>query len=255
MNKANKVSMCLQAMDNMRIHIAPVGYEVKRVTEPLISMHADAVYLIRHVHDNDTAAKFLDGVQSELRKKYRHIQVKELRRDLWDLYDCIECFRGIIQGGENQVYVNVSTGTKITAIAGMLSCMAWGAAPYYAPVSYPNKAVSKHSEHVMEPETLPVYSINRPRGEFMQILNMLESSGGSARKFRLIDVLENAGVIRSKSDDGSEMSAPAKHGQLRSLLDPMEKDWKFISVKASGRRSEVSVTEQGKKALKIFGTS
>lgn len=239
----------------MRIHIAPVGYEVRRVTEPLIAMHADAVYLVRHTHDNDAAVRFLQEIQAELRKKYRHIQVKEVRRDLWDLYDCIECFRGIMQEGDNQVYVNVSTGTKITAMAGMLSCMAWGASPYYAPVSYPDKIVGKHTEHVMEPEALPTYGINRPRVEFMQILDILESGGGSARKSRLIDALEGSGVIKSRIDGGAEMSASAKHGQLRSLLDPMEKDWGFVSVKSSGSRSEVSVTGQGRKALKIFGKS
>ncbi len=33
----------------------------------------------------------------------------------------------------------------------------------------------------------------------------------------------------------------------------MESDWNYIRVEASGRRSEVFLTEQGRNALKIFG--
>lgn len=36
-------------------------------------------------------------------------------------------------------------------------------------------------------------------------------------------------------------------------MDSLEKGWDFILVESSGSRSEVSLTEQGDIALKIFG--
>lgn len=36
------------------------------------------------------------------------------------------------------------------------------------------------------------------------------------------------------------------------ILDPLEKQWHFVKVNAKGRRSEVSLTDQGRSALRIF---
>lgn len=96
--------------------------------------------------------------------------------DIWNLYECIEKFREIILDEKgNHVYINVSTGTKITAIAGMLSCMLWDAYPYYAPVSYPTKETKiLPTEHVQDSDILPVYDIKKPKSEFMLILSLLQ---------------------------------------------------------------------------------
>lgn len=46
----------------------------------------------------------------------------------------------------------------------------------------------------------------------------------------------------------------APHSRLRAILDPLETQWHFVQVKSRGRNSEVSLTEQGNSALRIFGT-
>ena len=240
---------------NLRVHIVPVGFEFRRVTEPLIHMHADKVYLIRRTEDDD-ATKFSSQIIGELSQSYNHIQINNIFLDIWNLYDCIEKFREIMnQEDGNHIYVNVSTGTKITAIAGMLSCMMWKAQPYYAHVSYADKQeMIRISEHVQEPDILPVYEIKQPRQEFMLILDLLSKNNGSMKKSKMIEALEEAKIVRKASESGYSLSGPAKHSRLRSLLDPMEREWNLISVKSSGSRSEVSIESQGEKALRIFGT-
>ena len=238
---------------DLRIHIAPVGFEFRRVTEPLMSMRADKVYLVRH-KETDSATGFHSKITNELYERFKHIQVEDVYADIWDLYECIEEFRRIIQGERgNRVYINVSTGTKITAIAGMLSCMMWDARPYYARVSYPKEPETDRTEHVSAPWDLPVYGINKPDPEFMLILKLLHEHRGPMRKSLLIGKLEDAGIISKTDSLGSPLSGPAKHSRLRSLIDPMERDWSLISVKARGRISEVSMELQGEKALRIFG--
>lgn len=239
---------------NLRVHIVPIGFESRRVTEPLVRMLADKVYLIKY-KNNDDATNFYAQIESELAQQYRHVQTVDVLLNTWDLYECIEKFREIMLREEgNHVYVNVSTGTKITAIAGMLSCMLWGAQPYYAHISYKNRIKTVETpEHVSNQETFPAYSINKPRPEFMLILDMLRSHGGIMKKRQMIKELEKIGVIKKAEDDGDELSAPAKHSKLRSLLDPMVREWSLVSVKASGRKSEVSIEPQGKTALRIFG--
>lgn len=239
----------------LRVHIAPIGFEYRRVTEPLIRMYADKVYLVKY-EKNDDAAGFYDKIERELGQSYKHILVQDVFLNIWDLYKCVEKFREIIhqeQEQENHVYVNVSTGTKITAIAGMLSCMLWGADPYYAPISYEGRQPDVNmSEHVSEPERFPVYGINKPKPEFMQILDLLSNHGGTMEKRHIIKELEVTNIIKNTLDN-NELSAPAKHSRLRSLLDPMMREWDLISIKTSGRKSKVSIKPQGETALQIFG--
>ena len=240
---------------NLRVHITPVGYDFLRVTEPLIKMHADKVYLVTFGED-DSASKFFSQIKNELSKKYRHIQIVEVFIDIWNLFECIGKFCEIILAEKsNHVYINVSTGTKITAIAGMLSCMLWDANPYYAPVSYPHpkKIQDLPTEQVSDVDILPVYDITKPKSELMKILNLLNKNGGRMRKSKMIELLEDVKILRKTDDKGNEFQGPAKHSQLRAFLDPMERQWNYVRIEAQGRRSEVIITEQGITALKIFG--
>jgi CRISPR locus-related DNA-binding protein len=243
---------------NLRVHIAPVGFEIRRVVEPLTKMLADKVYLVTLGGEDDAAKKFITLIKRDLAQNYEHIKLEEVFVDVWDPYECIAKFREIIlKERGNHVYINVSTGTKITAIAGILSCMLWGATPYYARVSYPEPKITDlpRTEHVQEPDVLPVYKINKPRREFLLILSFLKDAGGRLRKVHLIKKLEAVGIIGLRDETKTEFSQSAKHSQLRAILDPMEKEWGFVIVEARGRRSEVSLTEQGQTALKIFGTA
>lgn len=70
---------------------------------------------------------------------------------------------------------------------------------------------------------------------------------------RLIEKLEALGIIRLKDENRSVLTEAAKHSQLRTILSPLETEWKYIRIEASGRRSEVIITEQGETALRIFG--
>ena len=232
-----------------------MGFQFRRVTEPLVKMLADKVYLVTY-KENDDARKFVDQIKDELHK-YPHIDQQTIYVDLWDLYECLEKFRQIVlTEGQNHVFVNVSTGTKITSIAGMLSCMLWKATPYYAAVAYPKtiEAQPPPTEIVEDPEVLPVYDINKPKRESLQVLDLLKKSGGRMKKAQLINELEKLGVIRLKDESIVKFTKSAKHSQLKVILDPMELEWNYVKVEANGRRSEVSLTEQGATALRIFGT-
>ena len=196
---------------NLRVHIAPVGYEFRRVTEPLIRMQADKVYLVTYTKE-DTVSDFFSAIKKELADNYAHIQVRDIFLDVWDLYTCIEKFHDIITKEEgNHVYVNVSTGTKITAIAGMLACMMGEAQPYYVPVSYPTREVKMLTEHVEEPKLFPTYEIKQPKPEFISILNLLQKNEGVMRKAMMIEKLEGSEMIRKTDEKGNDLSSSAKN--------------------------------------------
>ncbi len=223
------------------------------------------MYLVTYTKD-DEAKKFFSQVKDSMSKSYKHVEVVDVYLDIWDLYECIKKFREIIRDEKgNRVYINVSTGTKITAIAGMMSCMLWNATPYYAHVMYvqgkdedkkekedKDETMKLPSEFITKLNELPVYEIEKPKVDSIRILCLLQENDGVMRKSKIIKELVDMKILREIGDDGNELSGPAKHSQLRVLLDPMESKWNFVEVRASGRRSEVMITEQGKNALKIF---
>ncbi|MGC8516186.1 MAG: DUF6293 family protein [Thermoplasmata archaeon] len=244
-------------LNNLRVHISPVGFQSLRITEPLIKMQADKVYLVTY-RDHDDANFYFEKVKSELKNKYKHIGLEIIYLDLWDLNTCIEAFREIfVKEKGNHVYFNVSTGTKITAIAGTISCMLWGGIPYYVPISYKDMAMRNQdaTEITEEPQILPVQEIRKPRGLFLKVLEILESAGGIMKKKQLIKKLEELDVIKPRDENRKGLTPSAEHSQLKAILDPMEKDWHYVKVDSRGRRSEVMILEQGKSALKIFGPS
>lgn len=243
-------------MEDLRVHIAPIGYDFNRVTEPLIKGKADKAYFILHNSDRGQT-KFLDHIKNELKKKLPSIETKPFYLDIWNLYDCIQKFREIITKENkegNHVFINVSTGTKITAIAGMLACMSFGGTPYYVKFVHPSESAIKtiRREEVFDKEELPIFKISKPKQIHLDILRIIEQNKNKIKKKPLIDELGGKGLIRVKDDKGRDLSIHSKHSQLRPILDSMENEWEFIEIDASGRRSLISLTEKGLNALRFF---
>jgi len=241
--------------EDLRIHITPVGYDFSRVIDPLIKAKADKVYFILHEIDRGQS-KFLNKIKKELGSKLPQIKTKPYYLDIWNLYSCIQKIKEIIEKEEgNRIFINVSTGTKITAIAGMLACMSWGATPYYVKFVNPAKSAidTIRKEEVTDRDDLPVFEINKPKSEHLKILSAIEKKGGKLKKKDLIKLLEEMKIIPEKNEDNNELTIYAKHGRLRPLLYSMITEFGLIENDPE-RRGRVCLTEQGEKALKIFGS-
>ena len=60
----------------LRVHIAPVGFEIDRIIVPAVKMRADKVWLIGHSNlSEDKARPFLNKIKKTLEAK--NIEVKE----------------------------------------------------------------------------------------------------------------------------------------------------------------------------------
>ncbi|MFL6399788.1 MAG: DUF6293 family protein, partial [Nitrososphaeraceae archaeon] len=58
----------INSLQILRVHVAPVGFEVDRIVLPAINMKADRVWLIIHdkAHE-DKGDKFVKAIQSKLK--------------------------------------------------------------------------------------------------------------------------------------------------------------------------------------------
>ena len=220
------------------------------------------MYLLTRA-ERDAAASFVAEIERRLARAPWPIDVRVVRTDLWDVFRALASFRSIFAVERRAdraavdvlpIRVNVSTGTKITAIAGTLACMLWKGEPYYVQVSrawYTGRTPRVAAVHdvVDRVDPVNVYELRSPSRELVEVLEALARRGGALRKHELIRELR---LDRPGPDGGAAASPQAQHGRLRRRLEPLEHRWGFVRSEPSGPRGRVRLTEQGRLALGLF---
>ena len=243
--------------EHLRVHVAGVGQDPpERILIPLVQSRADRAYLITRQKDDLPVTKMLDEVKTSLSEKIPACEVRLVRMDIWDLESQLKECKNIFQREKgNHISVNVSTGTGVANIAGMLACMLWGGTPYYALMDYPGNPTS-----VKEVVELPVYTVRQPEPHLVTILKLLQDGGGRLSKKQLIDAMKGDKALmpdygRMFHDEEKKMpySTSASHSKLKVYLRPLESEWGFVKSESRGRNGRVELTEAGKQALRIFG--
>ncbi|MCI4345439.1 MAG: DUF6293 family protein [Thermoplasmata archaeon] len=246
-----------------RIHLAPVGFEVERVVEPVLRERADRVYLLTR-ESADAAEPFVEEVRRRLARAPWPVEVRLVRTDIWDVFGALAALRRIFAAERRTdrhaldvvpIRVNVSTGTKITAIAGTLACMLWKGEPYYVQVSRAwysglTPKVRTVNDVVARIDPVSVYELRAPSRELVEVLEALDRRGGRLAKRELIREL---GLDRPADGGGHSPSPQAQHSRLRNRLEPLENRWGFVAGERSGARGRVGITPQGRLALALFG--
>ena len=65
----------------LRVHIAPVGFEIDRIIIPATRMKADKVYLLRHDnYSEDKSGPYLDKIAKKLEKKDIETKIVDVNR-------------------------------------------------------------------------------------------------------------------------------------------------------------------------------
>lgn len=254
-------------MDEMaipkRVHIAPVGFEKDRVVLPLQKMSAEKVYLIiEQKSENDKGRVYLESIQKAIKKMKLNCEVELRLSDVIgrDLFSVLHSYREIIEfESGNKIYVNVSTGTKIHSIAGMMACMIFSSektklTPYYVvPEDYNEpEDHSPFASGCKEIFALPSYKIEKPDEKIvksLKIIDDLSCEGKKISKILLIEKFLSAGLLQVAEDT----TINAKYRSLeRNFIEPLI-EWNFIKTNGKGKRLEIEIKSEGKNILKFLG--
>jgi len=182
------VDTIMSEMMKLRVHIAPVGFEIDRVVIPAIKMKADKVYLLRHNdYSEDKSGPYLDKIVKKLEKV--NIKTKTIGVNRYRLFGIIKVVKEIIQNEhDNDVYLNVASGSKIHAVGCMMACMIFddrsNIHPYYAQAKeYPQyKGNEQQTFGVEEIHKLPTYQIRTPSPKLLSALALVKSKGRVTKK-------------------------------------------------------------------------
>jgi hypothetical protein len=275
MTKLNNIAMLntVNSLQILRVHVAPVGFEVDRIVLPAIKMKADRVWLIIHSEPHvDKGGRFVKLIQAKL--KDARIDCLQAQADRIDLFDILRALRTIVLREKgNSILVNVSVGSKIQAIASMMACMMFKdiamIKPYYVVPERYNSSLVKEDEEKQETEGvkdiigLPEYKIEIPTDKLIRCLDIInKKTDGKITKRELKDLAIEHNLIyiddNKKTIDGKkrvrEYSDQAAYMTLnKNLIEPLL-DWRFITESKIGSHHVVSLTDDGKHALKFLNS-
>ena len=245
----------------LRVHIAPVGFEIDRIIIPAKQMRADRVWLIGH--DNralDKARPFLEKIRKTLEKN--NIEVKEETANRYRLFDIVRVIKEIIlKEKQHDIYLNVASGSKIHAVGLMMGTMIFddrtNLHPFYA------QAKDYHHTKVTQPQTsgiedihdLPTYQIHTPPQKQLAVLQILkehEENGIKSGKIRKKDLAVLA--IKQKLITVTAVNeSQATFASLdKNLISPLENEWGYVRTEKVGRNRWVHLTDEGKWASEFL---
>ena len=76
------VDTIMPEMMKLRVHIAPLGYEIDRIVIPATKMKADKVYLLRHDnYSEDKSGPYREKIIKKLEKKNIKVKVVDVNRN------------------------------------------------------------------------------------------------------------------------------------------------------------------------------
>ena len=241
----------------LRVHIAPVGFEIDRIVVPAVKMRADKVWLIGHNNlSEDKARAFLDKIKKTLEKK--NIEVKEETANRYRLFDIVKTVKEIIfEEKDNDVYLNVASGSKIHAVGMMMATMIFDDRsrlhPFYAQAKeYHHTKISQpHTTGIEAIHDLPTYRIQTPEKKHLQALKIIVDDGGKISKKEMAIAAETEGLIVINAE-------PSNHSQARfasldkNIISPLENEWGYIRIEKVGRNRWIHLTDEGKWASEFL---
>jgi len=247
----------MKNMMRLRVHIAPVGFEIDRIIIPAKQLRADKVWLIGHSNlSEDKARPFLDKIRKTLEKA--DIEVKEITVNRNRLFDIVKIVKEIIlEEKQHDIYLNVASGSKIHAVGMMMATMIFddrsNLHPFYA------QAKVYHHTKISEPQTsgieeihdLPTYRIQTPEKKHLDALRIIVEHNGKMKKKDMAIIAEEQKLITINAN-------PDNHSQARfasldkNIIAPLENDWGYISTVKVGRNRWIHLTDEGKWASEFL---
>jgi len=239
---------------NLRVHIAPVGYEIDRVVLPAKKLRADKVILL--VHDNpseDRATKFYEKISSELEKV--NIEVSTEYHDRLDLFQIIKTVKNLIrQESGNIVSVNLASGSKVQAIGCMMASMMFNddknVNPFYVEakeyLGFSGKPISKGIKDI---EYIPTYEIQKPEERHIKALKIVVDNDGKISKKDMARLAVEQKLIVVNAENKSQATFASLDKNIISVL---ENQWGFVKVSKIGRTRWIEITEEGRHAAEFL---
>lgn len=239
---------------NLRVHIAPVGYEIDRIVLPAKKMRADKVILL--VHENpseDKAIKFYQKISDMLEKLNIEVKIEYHKRT--ELFAIIKTVKNLIsQEKGNIISINLASGSKVQAIGCMIASMMFNdddnVKPFYVEakeyLGFSGKSLSKG---IKEIEQIPTYEIQKPSEKLISALKIIVDNDGKISKKEMAKIAVSQKLIIVNAENESQATFASLD---KNIISPLENEWGFVKVNKIGRTRWIEITDDGKHASEFL---
>jgi hypothetical protein len=240
-----------------RVHIAPLGFEIDRITIPLKQMKADKLWLLSNDNrSTDLSAPYLEKIKKECKKL--GVEMNVANSDRLNLFQTIKSIKDVInQEKNNYIYVNVASGSKIQAIACMMACMILkeckNIQPFYAePEKYAAFEGKQQSFGIKDTIPLPTYEIQTPKPKLLQALKIIhDAPNQKITKKEMAEIAEEQEIILINSEEKNH--SQARFASLdKNIIQPLVDEWNFVEIEKIGRNRWIKITQEGKDASEFL---
>lgn len=236
------------------VHIAPLGYEYDRVLGPACRYDIDIIYLLEHHEPAEAKPDYHEELKEELTDSAVETRSREV--DLMDIYDVLGVVTTLVSEHEDDIVrVNVSSGSKLSAVGATMACMATEATAYYVhPEGYAHAdREERQSYGYDDDEVLPTYPIESPTTDQVAAMDFLDTETNEVYTPKKKDIIEYAEEQQlSFISENQPANDKAKFALLNAnIIDPLKENG-YIEVNTVGRQKQVALTTTGKNALRAF---
>jgi hypothetical protein len=260
-----------------QIHIAFNSKEKKRITQPILDYLPNKLYYftayIEETGQEDENIEYFEENCTYLRDNLPQLEIVRKKVDYTDYIQIIQELSKIIKEEREEdpntsVFINVGSGSKISAIASIEASKLWDCDVYYVySTQYDPSGEGPVHKGEMKIKTPITFPIRKPDKKIIEILKFIQDliekryknkpADESTRKFiykkNLIEQLfdkELITLINENSDDRKLQAS--KYMKSRKYLKPMDQELDFIDISDDKRNKKIYLTEQGKELLQIF---
>jgi predicted transcriptional regulator len=264
-------------MFSPQIHIVFNSREDERITKPIVENPPNKLYyfkaFVQKTNQRDMNLEFFEKNVEFIKKRVPSLEIIPREVDYTNYIEIIQELSKIIKYERESnpnchIFINVSSGSKMTSIASTEASRLWDCEIYYLYSSQyvPNGKGPRHKGefYIMEPITFP---INKPDKIYIKTLRLIQDLISnkyrnkeydiSKRKFiyfkRLIEELESEGLVKLDNEHNDPRSRKsALYMKTRHFFGPLIEDLNYIELSDDKRNKKVFLTQKGKDILKIF---
>jgi len=250
-----------------KVHVAFLGWEIERIVRPIIEMRGNRLIMICFPKETEKAWTYYEEIKSQLEEK--NIKVEVIEESLYRLVDLLAILNKVFQIESlkgNEIFINVSAGTKITACASTIAAMTMpGIISYYVNMDtyYPRDNPNFKLENPLETlttgfqksETLPECQISVPDQKYIKTLHaikMMQKEGHEKIYIKdLIEFLKKTNILSVKENKVRRKQTSSEYMAIKKLVDKLV-EWKYVAISPKKRNKYVELAEKGTNAIRMY---
>ncbi len=252
-----------------KVHVAFLGWEIDRIVRPVLEMRGNRLVLICFPKEKEGAWEYLEEIKHQLDKK--GIPVEIIQESLYKLVELLSVLNKVFQVERlkgNEIYINVSAGTKISACASTIAAMSTkDVTAYYVHMDkyFPrdNPAFKKDdplqtlTSGFKDTSMLPECQITLPEQKYIKTLHaikkMNERGDGNTRVYikDLIEFLKEQSVISVKPNKEPRKETSSEYMAIKAIMERLVQ-WKYLTISPKKRNRFVDLTDKGRHAIDMY---